>query len=274
METRLADVPAVLVPPEGDDAAPVVVCWHGFGVPADARSLCRDLPLEGLHAWRVYLDLPHFGHRLPEIGPRELARRQAEDYLVELLWPVVSRAAEELPRVLSALDERLGGLRAPETGLVGVSAGGTAVLHALAEEAVTGVRAAAVIGAPPDARSAVTAFERASGLDYAWTEEARRVAGRLDVAARAGRIAARDPPPSLLVVQGAADDVVRPDEGRALLDALLGAYGRMGRDTGRVEGTIVPGLGHGPSGRDPEAGVAASREADRRVAAWLGGRLA
>lgn len=273
VETRLAGVPAVLVPPEGDDPAPVVVCWHGFGAPADARSLSRELPLEGLHAWRVYLDLPFFGLRLPELGPRELARRQAENYLVELLWPVVSRAAGELPRVVSALEERLGGLRSGDIGLVGFSAGGTAVLHALAEAAVP-VRAAAVIGAPPDACSAVAGLERASGLDYEWTEEARRVAGRLDVAARAGRIAAPDPPPSLLVVHGAEDEVVRPAEARALRDVLVAAYDRRGRDPGKVEGVVVPGLGHGTTERAAEPGGGRSGEVDRRVAAWLGSRLA
>lgn len=273
VETPLADVPAVLVPPEGDEPAPVVVCWHGFGAPADARSLCRELPLEGLHAWRVYLDLPFFGLRLPELGPRELARRQAEDYLGELLWPVVSRAAGELPRVMSALEERLGGLRSGDTGLVGFSAGGTAVLHALAEGAVP-VRAAAVVGAPPDARSAVAALERVTGLGYEWTEEARRVADRLDVASRAGRIAALDPPPSLLVVHGAEDEVVRPDEARALREALLEGYAGRGRDTGKVEGIVVPGLGHGVAERDAEPEGDRSGEMDGRVAAWLASHLA
>lgn len=254
VETRVADVPAVLVTPAGDGPAPLVLCWHGFGPPASAEDLAGALPLDGLEAWKVYPDLPLFGRRLPWDGPRELGRRQADDYLLRLLWPVMEEAVSELPAVVEALHERLGELWDGRLALAGFSAGATAVLLALAERRAD-VRAAVAIGALPDARSSVEAFEAETGLAYDWSPEARRVAEHLDFRGRASEIVAATPPPSLLLVHGADDEIAPPAAGHALHAALTEAY--RSRDAeARIGLEVLSSVAHEPAG-------------DGRISAWL-----
>lgn len=254
VETRLADVPAVLVTPTGDGPAPLVLCWHGFGPPASAEALARDLPLEGIEAWKVYPDLPLFGRRLPWDGPRELGRRQADDYLLQLLWPVLQEAVGELPDVVEALDRRLGGMWDGRIALAGFSAGAMAVLLVLAEGTAP-IEAAVAVGSPPDARAAVEAFEAEAGLAYEWTPEARRGADRLDFRGRAAEIAAAEPPPALLLVHGEEDELAPPSAGRALHGALAEAYRERGAPD-RIGLEVLPGVAHAASG-------------DGRIEGWL-----
>lgn len=215
-----------------------------------------------------------FGERLPEGGPREVGRRQADDHLLELLWPVVRGAVRELPRVVPGLRGRLDASFEGGVALFGFSAGATAVLHALAEPPVP-VRAAAVVAASAGVSAPLDAFERETGLAYDWTEEARAVAGRLDAAERAPEIAAGTPPPALLLLHGEADDVTPAEESRKLHRRLSAAYRSRGHGE-RLGLELVPGLSHAvgtwPSapGTPPEA----TEAVERAVTRWLGRHLA
>jgi hypothetical protein len=52
LETRLADVPALLrVPPKV--SKPPILLWHGFGPPASERALMEALPLDDVPAIKV-----------------------------------------------------------------------------------------------------------------------------------------------------------------------------------------------------------------------------
>jgi hypothetical protein len=62
-----ADVPYVALPPaerrDGDEPAPLIVAWHLNDPPRSAAAMASALPLAGVAAWRVYLDLPMHGRR-------------------------------------------------------------------------------------------------------------------------------------------------------------------------------------------------------------------
>lgn len=267
VEMRAGDVPGVLLTPPGDDPAPLVVCWHGFAPPASGRALSDALPLSGLRAWRVYFDLPLFGGRFPDGGPGELGRRQTEDYVGELLWPVVRQAVDEAPELLSALEQRVGAWWNGRLGLVGHSAGGTAVLLALAEGAVP-ADAAVVAGVPKDARTPVETLERTAGVELPWTEEAERLGPRLDFVARAGEIAsARDQPSALLLLHGDDDELVPAGDARELHRALSRAYGERGRG-GRIALQVLEDVAHGTAGGGPGGGGGLGA-AEAEAVAWL-----
>ncbi len=47
-----------------------MIAWHLMDPPRTAAAFAAALPLQGLDAWRVYLELPLCGSRLPAGGPR------------------------------------------------------------------------------------------------------------------------------------------------------------------------------------------------------------
>ena len=132
VQTTLAGVPAILRVPKMITKAPVVL-WHGFGAPASEAELMQALPLDDVAAVKVYLGLPLFGSRAPPGGSDTLAQRQVTDYASLIFEPVVMGAAKELPAVLDALRSRRCLRPNDRIGLFGFSAGGAAVLFALAE---------------------------------------------------------------------------------------------------------------------------------------------
>ena len=100
----LAGVPVILRPPTKQIAeAPLIILWHGFGLPNSEEMLAEILPLETVSAWKAYLGLPLFGQRLPEGGIEEIMRRQVDDYVQKLLLPIAEQAMSELPEVVFAL---------------------------------------------------------------------------------------------------------------------------------------------------------------------------
>lgn len=260
-----AGVPGVLAAPAGiDHEAPLLVLWHGFGPPPEAEGLSERLPLHGLEAYRVYLDLPLFGGRRPEGGPRELGERQAEDYLGRLLWPVVERATGELPDVVEELKEQLDAGFGRGIGLFGHSAGGLAALHAVAEGVVP-VRAAATFGSPASAEAPLTEIEELIDEPYEWTPEAREQARRLDIPGRAGEIAGRDKRPDLIFLHGEDDDRVPPSEAEEMGRALRGAYGDDAAAEVRVE--MLAGRGHSIGPERPGSG-GPDRELEDHLLDW------
>jgi pimeloyl-ACP methyl ester carboxylesterase len=241
LQTTLAGVPAVLRVPKVITKAPIVL-WHGFGAPASETALMKALPLDEVAAVKVYLGLPLFGLRAPSGSSATLTQRQAADYASLIFEPAVMGAAKELPAVLAALRNRRCLVANQKIGLFGFSAGGAAVLFALAERNVP-VQAAVTLNAPTGLNEAIEAVERATKRPYAWTPATRELAQRSDSIARAGEIAAGDPPPALLIFHGAADEVVPPQPTLSLRDALQPFYDESG-NADRLRVVIAPDVSH------------------------------
>jgi pimeloyl-ACP methyl ester carboxylesterase len=257
-ETTLAGVPAIVRVPATVTKAPVVL-WHGFGPPASEAALMDALPLDDVSAIKVYLGLPLFGKRAdPDQGA--LQRRQAVDVALNVFEPIVMGAAKELPRVVAAL--RAGGcLGARERiGLFGFSAGGAAALYALAEHDVP-IASAVVLNASTGLSASVAAYEHATGKTYTWTDRSRALASRADAAGRARDIASGDPPPALLIVQGANDATLTPELAISLHAALAPLY--AGHDKDREQLMLLDGLSHNVTD------VAGIDDLRRRIGDWF-----
>jgi predicted esterase len=240
VETRIAAVPAVLrFPPKISE--PPILLWHGFGPPASEQALMEALPLDEVPALKVYLGLPQFGAREWHGGREAMMQRQAEDLGRLVFEPVVVGAAEELPSVITAL-EQLGCLRPRDkVGLFGFSAGGAAVLIALAERKVA-VETAVIVNASTGLTASVEAYERVMKQQYRWTDYTRDLARRTDAVQRAQDIASNHP--ALLIVQGKDDAMVTSENALALRDALAPYY-KKARDEPRLRLAVVDGLAHG-----------------------------
>ena len=239
LETRLAQVPVLLrVPPKV--TKPPILLWHGFGPPASERALMETLPLDDVPALKVYLGLPQFGAREAPGAREDMVRRQAEDLGRLVFEPVVVGAAKELPAVITAL-QQLSCLRAGEKiRLFGFSAGGAAVLLALAEGDVP-IEAAVVINASTGLSASVQAYERATQRHYQWSDYTRDLARRTDAVQRSVDIASNHP--ALLIVQGSDDAMLGSKNAVALRDALAPFY-KSPRDEPRLRLTFVDGLAH------------------------------
>jgi dienelactone hydrolase len=227
-----------LPPPEGVERPSLVVVLHMMDPPRGEAAMAAALPLGRVPAWRAYLGLPMFGARMLEGGPDAFMRLAMEDPLLKLQAPVIEQAAAELPAAVEALQEELE-LEDRRVALVGGSAGAGAVLLALAE---TDVPADVVVLVNPVARvaSAIEAGERAFGMSYEWNDERDEKAAQLDFVRRANEVAARDPQPPVLIVQGEKDDEAFVTGSNDLRQALEEAY----RDRGDVSLVRVSGLAH------------------------------
>ena len=240
VETRMAGVPAVLRFPSKISQPPILL-WHGFGPPMSERALMDALPLDDVPALKVYLGLPQFGAREAPNGREDMLRRQKEDLGRLVFEPVVVGAAQELPSVITAL-QQLSCLREREkVGLFGFSAGGAAVLIALAEGKVP-VEAAVIVNASTGLSASVEAYENATKQRYQWSEYTRELARRTDAAGRAEDIARNHP--ALLMLQGKDDAMVTSKNLVALRDALAPYYEKS-RDEQRLRLTLIDGLSHG-----------------------------
>lgn len=260
VDTTLAGVPAILRIPT-HVARPPVVLWHGFGPPADRQALMAALPLDEVPAIKVYLGLPLFGARAPARGADDLAHRQARDSASLIFKPVVLGAAEELPAVVANLQQR-GCMRAHERiSLFGFSAGGASVLLALMQRKVA-VSSAILLNASTGLNASIQAMERVTKKPYAWTPAARALARASDAVAHAADIARGDPPPAVLLVQGAADSTLTPQPATALYAALRPLY-RQPRRRDRLRFVLVPGMQHSWIDSAAAAGLR------RTFAAWL-----
>lgn len=200
------------------------------------------LPLDDVPAVKVYLGLPMFGERVLAAG--ELGQRQKKDLGSLVFEPVVMGAAKELPAVVRAL-EKSGCMRAGAAiGLFGFSAGGAAVLYALAERDVR-IGVAVTLNASTGLTASVNAFERVTKGTYEWSDATRSLARRSDAVGRAKEIAAGEPPPALLIIHGADDAMLTPSVAIKLHETLQPLYAR---DSQRLQLTVVPGLAHGWAG--------------------------
>ena len=262
--TELAGVPAIVRIPD-KVLRPPILLWHGFGPPASEQALMQMFPLDDVPAIKVYLGLPLFGGRAPAGGKEELVRRQREDVGLQVFKPVVVGAADELPRIVDAL-ERQSCLRAGDKiGLLGFSAGGASVLLSLAQRK-TPVSAAVLLNPSTGLTASIQAYEHATGLTYAWTAESRALAKRTDAAEHVAEIAAGNPPPAILLVHGAKDDVISQTSLSRLEKALSSRYAQVGRSE-RFRSVAIDDLAHNLNDAKSDD------ELHRRVSAWFNGDL-
>jgi predicted esterase len=237
--TTLAATPALIrVPPR--ITKPPIILWHGFGPPDSERDLMNALPLDDVPAVKVYLGLPMFGTRALSDG--DLVQRQKKDLGSLVFEPVVMGGAKELPAVVRALEQH--GCMQPGAaiGLFGFSAGGAAVLYALAERDIR-IGAAMTLNASTGLSASVDAYERITKETYEWTDATRRLAHRSDAVSRAKDIAAGAPPPALLIVHGADDAMLTPSVAVTLHEALRPLYAQA-HASQRLQLTVMPGLPH------------------------------
>jgi predicted esterase len=268
-----AGVPVLLRRP-GSGRGPLVILWHGLAPPSSPRALAEALPLAHLPAWKAYPCLPLLAGRLPAGGVADILKRQQEDYVLELLLPVVAGAAAELPRIVEAVAKQTGARLEDGIGLFGFSAGAMAVLLALAERRLP-VAAAAVLGAPLNLETAVESFERFFGQRYPWGSACEAVRPRLDFEARAGAIASGDPPPALLILHGEADEIFGVENARRLYRTLEPHYRTSGHPARLAlellaEFTHSFGVGSEPGGTFPTSDAA---PVERALARWFASRL-
>ncbi|MGH8113010.1 MAG: alpha/beta hydrolase family protein [Rhodanobacteraceae bacterium] len=261
VDTKLGGVPAILRVPRYVNRPPIVL-WHGFGPPASKRALMNALPLDDVPALKVYLGLPLFGARAPIGGNKELLRRQTQDFAMLLFKPAVVGAADELPSVVAALRRR-GCMRSGDRiGLFGFSAGGVAVLIALARNDVA-VSAAVLLNASTGLKASIRALERVTKRPYAWTPAARLLADHTDAVRHASDIARGDPPTALLIIQGDDDTILTSQPAKILQEALRPYYGKK-KSEGRLQLVLVHGMSHSWVDRPSSAA-----EVRMRTAKWF-----
>ncbi|MBE9213541.1 prolyl oligopeptidase family serine peptidase [Plectonema cf. radiosum LEGE 06105] len=231
---ELAGVPVIVHPPANPSLpAPLIVLWHGFGIPNSEELLAEVLPLEEVQAWKAYLGLPSFGKRLPAGGIDEIERRYMEDFLLKLLLPTSEQAMQELPNVIEALLAKFPIDHKEEIGLFGFSAGGLAVLLTLLESSVA-IKTIVLAGVTKDLVSIVDGNERAKKqlhpelneeqIKYRWSEASELAKKRLDFIARASEIVKRQPIPAILFVHGSQDEVFAVNQIEELYAAIAPYY--------------------------------------------------
>jgi dienelactone hydrolase len=264
-----ADVPYVALPPaeghDGDEAAPLILAWHLNDPPRSAAAMASALPLAGVAAWRVYLDLPMHGRRqLP--GLDEFMQLGYEDAVLRAFEPQVTQAVAEFPAVLTELQARLPLTDGP-IGLVGASIGTLPAQLVIAEGAAQ-VTAAVLISPVIQLAEVIAANERRFNVSYPWSDASRAVASPLDFVARADEIAALRPQPALLLITGAEDDPAFPLQAQRLHLKLRRRY----NDSERLRQTSIPGMKHGfaaEPGIEPAPQTAEAQLVDTATTNWF-----
>lgn len=209
-----------------------------------------------MQAWKAYLGLPLFGRRLPAGGMEEIMRRQVEDYVLQLLLPVVEQAMQELPSVFKALQTRFNISDQGGIGLFGFSASGLAALLTLVESTLP-ITTVVLAGVTKDLVSAVDTYER--GLKqyyptlkeqfpwleerYQWTEASVAAKKRLDFVARAANITQCQPMPAILFVHAVKDEAYAVSDIEKL-DAAFAPYYEQVNQTKRLSMKTFEHLKH------------------------------
>jgi alpha-beta hydrolase superfamily lysophospholipase len=265
-----AGVPYVALPPgerrDGQVPAPLIIAWHLNDPPRSAAAMAAALPLEGVAAWRVYLDLPMHGRRQLPGGLEEFMRLGYQDAVLKAFKPQVTQAMEEFPAVLAELHARLPAADGP-IGLVGASIGTLPAQLVIAGGAAE-VSAAALISPVIQLAKVVAANERRFGVSYPWSGASQAVAAQLDFVSRAGEIAARAPQPAILLITGASDDPAFPLQAQRLQAELRQRYS----DPQRLGLTSIPGMKHALAaepGIEPAPQTAEAKLVDAAVTDWF-----
>jgi alpha-beta hydrolase superfamily lysophospholipase len=256
---------------DGDDSAPLIIAWHLNDPPRSAAAMAAALPLAGVAAWRVYLDLPMHGSRQLPGGQDEFMQLGYQDAVLKAFEPQVTQAVEEFPDVLTALRARLPGADGP-IGLVGASIGALPAQLVIAEGAAR-VSAATLISPVIQLAEVVAANERRFSVTYPWSDASRAVAARLDFVARAAEIAAHDPQPALLLISGADDDAAFPLQVQRLHAQLRRHYD----NPDRLRELSIPGMRHAfaeEPGIEAAPQTAEARLVDAAATEWFARHLA
>lgn len=265
-----AGVPYVALPPAGRrdsrEPAPLIIAWHLNDPPRSAAAMASALPLAGVAAWRVYLDLPmHGGRQLPG-GLQEFMQLGYQDAVLKAFEPQVTQAVDEFPEVLAELRIQLPIQDGP-IGVVGASIGALPAQLVMAGAAAQ-VSAAALISPVIQLAEVVAANERRYEASYPWTPASRAVAARFDIVSRADQIAARDPQPAILLVTGAEDDPAFPLQAQRLHAELRHRY----RDPQRAAHISIPGMKHAfatEPGTEPAPQTTQAKLVDAAVTDWF-----
>ena len=231
---ELAGVPVIVHSPANPSLpAPLIVLWHGFGIPNSEELLAEVLALEEVQAWKAYLGLPSFGKRLPLCGIDEIERRQMEDYVLKLLLPTSEQAMQELPNVVEALQEKFPIDNKQGIGLFGFSAGGLTALLTLLESSLP-IKTIVLAGVTNKLLSAVNAYERGmkqyypnlkeEETKYRWSEASQTAKKRLDFVARASEFTQRQPIPAMLLLHGSQDETFPVNQIEQLYKAIAQHY--------------------------------------------------
>ena len=238
---NIAGIPVIVSPPVNlDNPAPLIILWHGFGIPANEKTLAKTLPLKEVQAWKAYPELPLFGQLMKTGNIEELMQRQLEDYILQLLLPTIEPALQKLPEIVRKLQAELGIDRQLGIGLFGFSAGGIASLLTLIESSVP-INVAVLTGVTKDLTSTIDMVERTTQQNYQtlqeqyswikerhkqynWTEASRKAQQRLNFVQRAAEIAQRQPIPAILFAHGVQDEILTLKEVKTLYAALETHY--------------------------------------------------
>jgi dienelactone hydrolase len=265
-----AGVPYVALPPagrrDGRAPAPLVIAWHLNDPPRSAAAMASALPLAGVPAWRVYLDLPMHGRRQLPGGLEEFMRLGYDDAVLKAFEPQVTQAVEEFPAVLDELRARLPVTDGP-IGVVGASIGTLPVQLVIAGGAAE-ISAAALISPVIQLAEVVAANERRFGVRYPWSDASQAVTARLDFVSRASEIAASNPQPAILLITGDEDDPAFPLQAQRLQAELRQRY----RDPQRVGLTSIPGMKHAfaaEPGIEPAPQTREAKLVDAAVTDWF-----
>ena len=265
-----AGVPYVALPPagwqDGGETAPLVIAWHLNDPPRSAAAMAAALPLAGVAAWRVYLDLPMHGRRQLPGGLEEFMRLGYQDAVLKAFEPQVSQAVEEFPAVLAALRAQLPVTDGP-IGVAGASIGALPAQLVMAGGAAQ-VSAAVLISPVIQLAEVVAANERRFAVTYPWSEASRGVAARFDFVARAAETAALDPQPAILLVTGAEDDPAFSRQAQRLHAELRRRYS----DPDRVSLAVIPAMGHAfaaEPGLEPAPQTTEAKLVDAIVTGWF-----
>jgi alpha-beta hydrolase superfamily lysophospholipase len=265
-----AGVPYAALPPgsrrDGQVPTPLVIAWHLNDPPRSAAAMAAALPLEGVAAWRVYLDLPMHGKRQLPGGLEEFMRLGYQDAVLKAFEPQVTQAVEEFPAVLDELRARLPVTDGP-IGLVGASIGTLPAQLVIAGGAAE-VSAAALISPVIQLAEVVAANERRFDVSYSWSDASKAVTARLDFVSRGGEIAARDPQPAILLITGAEDDPAFSLQAQRLQAELHQRYS----DPNRVGLTSIPGMKHAfaaEPGIEPAPQTGEAKLVDAAITDWF-----
>lgn len=264
-------VPYLALPPATRRAdAPVVITWHLMDPPRSPAAMAAALPLAGLDAWRIHLELPMTGARMPEGGPEALMAKGFEDAVLNLQGPIAQQGSADLAAAWPELVDQLR-LGAPPVALLGGSMGSTVAQLATAETAPglgIDLRALVLVSPAAQLRPVVAAMSAEFGVEYAWSPASEAVGDRLDFVARAGELAAAVP--AVLIAVGGAD---QPDGFVAPAHALGEALTAAGADARVVE---LPGVAHALAeepGLEAAPQTDAARAVETEVEPWLAARL-
>jgi pimeloyl-ACP methyl ester carboxylesterase len=189
---ELAGVPVLVRQPANPRlSAPLIVLWHGAGIPGSEEMLAELLPLEEVQAWKAYLGLPLFGKRDDRAG-------------------------------IGLFGFSVGGIAALLTLLESPLPITTAVLAGVTKDLVSAVNnyERIVQGAYSTLKKKYPWVEKR----YRWSAESEVAKQRLDFLSRASNLQKHQPMPAVLFVHGSQDEIFPVSEVEELYATLAPYY--------------------------------------------------